>query len=82
MRLEKVRLPKKNIYKWFYNNFGIGGMVNYYEEDQREILKALKTILNTCGSIELEFIGKVLIKLSDKPYLQEKFLEELENLGF
>jgi len=82
MRKEKIRLPKKDIYRWFYNSFGIGGLINYYEEDQKEILKAIKILLDKCGSIELEFIGKVLIKLSERPFIQEEFLEELENLGF
>ena len=77
-----VRLPKKNIYRWFYRHYGYLGMENYTEEMNREILKAIKTILENTGLIELDFIGKVFIKLSGNPYLCEEFLKELEDLGF
>jgi len=77
-----VRLPKKNIYRWFYRHYGYLGMENYTEEMNREILKAIKIILENTGLIELDFIGKVLVKLSDNPYLCEEFLKELEDSGF
>ena len=77
-----VKLPRKDIYKWFYKKYGYLGMENYTEEMNRKILKAVKTILENTGLIELDFIGRVFIKLSDNPYLCEEFLEELENLGF
>jgi len=78
----KVKLPKKNIYRWFYKKYGYIGMENYTEEMNKEILKATKMILENTGLIELDFIGKVLVKLSDNPYLCEEFLKELEDLGF
>lgn len=78
----KIRLPKRDIYKWFYENYGYSGMENYYDDMNREILKAIKTILENTGLIELDFIGKVFIKLSENPKLCEEFLNELENLGF
>jgi len=77
-----VKLPRKDICKWFYRHYGYLGMENYTEEMNREILKAIKIILENTGLIELDFIGKVFIKLSNNPYLCEEFLKELEDLGF
>jgi len=78
-RITRVRVPTSgNIFYWFCNNFGIGGFTNYEHEQIEAVLNALYKLLYTCGAYELWFIGKVLLKLSDYPELQEKLLDELE----
>jgi hypothetical protein len=57
--------------------------MEYYSYEQNEaILKALKQILNNVGSVELDFLGKFLIKLSENPKHANKLYEELEELGY
>jgi hypothetical protein len=73
-----MKISKKNPFEWFVNNFGIGGFINYTEEQRAEILEGLKMILRNCGYVEAEFIGKFLIKLSDDPEIWDKFIDALE----
>jgi hypothetical protein len=63
-------------------NYGFGGMEYYSYEQNEAILKALKQILNNVGSVELDFLGKFLIKLSENPKHANKLYEELEELGY
>ncbi len=77
-----MRLPKKNLVKWFSKNYGIGGFENYSQEQVQNVLQALKLILENCGSKELYFLGKFFMKLSESSRLQEDLKDELEDLGF
>jgi hypothetical protein len=78
-RVTRVKVPTSgNIFHWFCNNFGVGGFSNYDSEQVEAVLSSMYKLLYTCGAYELWFIGKVLLKLSDYPELQEKFLDELE----
>jgi len=78
-RVTRIRVPTNgSIFHWFSSSFGVGGFENYEPEQIEAILRALYQLLYVCGSWELWFIGKVLLKLSDYPELQEKFLDELE----
>jgi len=76
--MARIRVPEKKIFNWFASNFGVSGFENYDPKQVETVLKALYQLLYVCGSYELYFIGKVLLKLSDHPELQEKFLAELE----
>jgi len=78
MRLQRMRLPRKNILKWLEENYGLGGMENYTSEQNQAILGAIKEILCNAGSIELDFLGKFFLKLSDYPIIAGKLLDELE----
>jgi hypothetical protein len=60
----------------------VGGVENYYNEQIRDILKGLRLIIENSGYVELEWIGKFLIKLSDNPEVLECFLGELDKLGY
>jgi hypothetical protein len=78
-RVTRVKVPTNgNIFHWFCNNFGVGGFNNYDSDQVEAVLSSMYKLLYTCGAYELWFIGKVLLKLSDYPELQEKFLNELE----
>ena len=78
-RVTRIRVPHSgNIFHWFCNNFGVGGFSNYDPEQVEAVLSSMYKLLYTCGPYELWFIGKVLLKLSDYPELQEKFFDELE----
>jgi len=77
-----MRLPKQNIFKWLLKNFGIGGFENYTNEQITDILHALKLILNNAGLVELEFLGKFLLKLSEDANKLDEFYDELTNQGY
>jgi len=77
-----MRISKKAPFKWFADNFGVGGLCNYTSEQVRDILQGLRLILDNCGYTELEWVGKFLIKLSDNPKVLERFLDELDELGY
>jgi hypothetical protein len=77
-----MRISKKDPLNWFLINFGIGGAENYTEEQIRDILKGLRLILENSGYVELEWLGKFLIKLSDYPKMAEKFLDEILDLSY
>jgi transposase len=80
--MRKIRLPEKRILRWLIENYGIGGMINYTREQNEAILISLAEILRNAGPIELDFLGKLLIQLSNYPRKAELLLEELENEGF
>jgi len=63
-----VRIPKNanQFLDWFIENYGCGGMENYYYEQNRKILQGLFYLVSEAGLMELEFLGKVLLQLSDK----------------
>jgi len=75
--MKRMRISKQNTLSWLYKNFGIGGIENYDPRQVDEILSALRIILQNCGLIELEFLGKFLLKLSEDPTLVDKLLDEL-----
>jgi hypothetical protein len=77
-----MRLSKKDPFNWFITNFGVGGVCNYTDEQIRDILKALRLILENTGYTEMDWLGKFLIKLSDYPKVAEKFLDELIEMGY
>jgi hypothetical protein len=80
--MRKIRLPEKRILRWLIENYGIGGMINYTDEQNEAILTSLAEILRNAGSVELDFLGRLLIQLSNYPKKAELLLEELENNGF
>jgi hypothetical protein len=63
-----VRIPRnpEAFLDWFIENYGCGGMENYYYEQNRKILQGLFYLVSEAGLMELEFLGKVLLQLSDK----------------
>jgi len=77
-----MRISKKDPFGWFLTNYGIGGVENYGEESMHEVLRAVKKILENTGAVELEWIGKFFVRLSDEPELIQKFLDELEEYGY
>lgn len=77
MRRSYVRISTKDPYRWFIDNFGIGGMENYTAGQAGDIMYAMKLLLENCGSVELEFVGKTLIQLSDNPSAINKFHKKL-----
>ena len=77
-----MRISKKEPFKWFVDNFGVGGLCNYTNEQARDILHGLRLILENCGYTELEWVGKFLVKLSDEPEAMERFLDELIERGY
>ncbi|MCI4463753.1 MAG: hypothetical protein JHC30_06250 [Caldisericum sp.] len=77
-----MRISKRDPFQWFLSNFGVGGVSNYTDEQVRDILKALRLILENAGYTELEWLGKFLMKLSDYPKATEKFLDALIELGY
>jgi len=40
----RVKIPSKRILKWLVKNYGVGGMINYTEEQNEAILHALAEI--------------------------------------
>lgn len=79
--MKRVRVPNKNILKWLLKNFGVGGFENYDNEQMINILKGIYLLILECGCIELDFVSKMLYKLSEKPELMEEFLNDLEEFG-
>jgi len=63
-----VRIPRnpEAFLDWFIKEYGCGGMENYDYEQNWKISKGLSYIVNEAGLMELEFIGKVLLQLSNK----------------
>ena len=82
MRLQRMRLPKKNVLKWLEENYGLGGMENYTSEQNEAILQAINLILKNAAAIEWDFLGKFFLKLSDSPAIAWNLLDELEKIGF
>jgi len=78
----RVKIPSKRILKWLVENYGIGGMINYTREQNEAILISLAEIIRNAGPVELDFLGRLLIQLSNYPRKVELLLEELENEGF
>jgi hypothetical protein len=77
-----MRISQKDPFGWFLVNFGVGGVENYDQESVHEILKAIKVILENTGAVELSWIGKFFVKLSEKPGLMQKFLNEMKEYGY
>jgi len=77
-----MRISKKDPFKWFWDNFGVGGVDNYDAEEIRDIMKGLRIILENTGYTELEWIGKFLVELSKDPMTAEKFFDKLIELGY
>jgi hypothetical protein len=77
-----MRISKKEPMKWFLNHFGVGGADNYDNEQIRDILKGLRLIIENSGYMELDWLGRFLVKLSDNPKVLERFLDELDELGY
>jgi hypothetical protein len=73
-----MRLPSRNIFKWFLKNYGIGGVDNYTKEQIYLVIQALSNIEKACGYEEADWLGKFLIKLSNDSKKWEKFFDELE----
>jgi hypothetical protein len=42
----------------------------------------VKAILENTGAVELEWLGKFFVRLSDEPELMQRFLDELEEYGY
>jgi hypothetical protein len=77
--MKRLKLPKNKILKWFIRSYGIGGFENYSYIQQEKVLKGLNLILEACGLVELDFLGRFLIKISDNYQKYEEFLNEMEN---
>jgi hypothetical protein len=79
-----MRISKKEPMKWFLNNFGfaVGGVKNYDAEQIRDILTGLRLIIENSGYMEIEWLGRFLVKLSDNPKVLDRFLEELKEFGY
>jgi hypothetical protein len=77
-----MRISKKEPFKWFLTNFGFGGVENYDREQIIDILKGLRLIIENLVCVELDWLGRFLVKLSDNPEVLERFLDELVELGF
>jgi hypothetical protein len=73
-----MKISKKKPFEWFLDNFGIGGTINYTEESILEIMEALLRILEHSGYVELEWIGKFLLQLSNSPEALERFCDDLK----
>ena len=77
-----MRISTKDPFGWFLINFGVGGVKNYDQESVHEVLKAIKIILENTGSLELSWLGKFFMKLSERPELMERFLDEMKKYGY
>jgi hypothetical protein len=77
-----MRISKKDPFSWFMENFGFGGVSNYSAEQIRDILKALRLILENTGYAEQEWLGKFLIKLSKDPRTCGAMLYDLLEKGY
>lgn len=79
MSLERVRVPKNGILSWLAEKFGFE---NYEQEQVGEILESLAKLLRACGSVELDFLGRFLLRLSEHPESRTKLIRELERKGY
>jgi len=79
MSLERVRIPQNSILDWLAERFGFE---NYEQEQVGEILEALGKLLRACGSVELEFLGRFFLRLSEHPESRAKLIRELERKGY
>jgi hypothetical protein len=77
-----MKIPNKKILKWFMDNYGLGGFANYEMESNAEILKALRVILEEGGLVEIDFLGRFLVEISEDSKKVIQLLEELEKAGF
>lgn len=76
----RVKVPRKSsILTWLLSTFGGVGAENYGSGVMSEVLTGLQKILSTCGSVELEQLGKLLIFLSNNPSKVYNFTKEIEN---
>ena len=81
MEKTKMKIPQKKILDWFLEHYGLG--LDYYSGDTIEnTLKGLKLIMEKNGLVELDYIGKFLLKLSENYEIVSKFLNELKERGF
>jgi hypothetical protein len=77
-----MRIPEKSILKWVEKTYGVGGFENYESEDIGMILKGMYILLKESGLIELEYLGKLFIQLSNHPekfYMLQNELEQALN---
>jgi hypothetical protein len=81
MRVSRIRISKKHPVKTLLKNFGVGGAENYEPETIDNVFTGIKLILENTGLVELEQVGKFLLKLSDDPEAVERALEEFEEWG-
>jgi len=79
--MRRIRLPKKDIMRWLSENYGAGGFENYDGEQVRDVLSALRLIMENAGHIELEFLVKFLVALSDNPGAYSQFFSALRKYG-
>jgi hypothetical protein len=75
-----MRISEKDPFSWFLDNFK--GMSNHTEEQIRNILKALRLILENTEYEEQEWLGKFLIKLSKKRRACGAMLYDLIEKGY
>jgi hypothetical protein len=81
-RVERIRISKKRPVENFLRNYGVGGAENYDWEQINAILQAIALILDNTGYLELEQVGKFLLKLSDNVDAYDRAIEELEEWGY
>jgi hypothetical protein len=72
-----MRISKKDPFKWFLNNFGIGGIDNCSDACAFELMEGILKILES-GYIELDWIGRFLLQLSNNPKTLERFYNDLK----
>jgi truncated hemoglobin YjbI len=77
-----MKISQKDPFGWFLMNYGVGGVENYDQESMHEVLKAVKMIFENTGAVELSWLGKFFMKLSEKPVLIQKFLNEMKEYGY
>jgi hypothetical protein len=81
MRTSIVRINKRQPIRTLLRSYGIGGAENYEWEQINGVLRGIALILENTGLIELEQVGKFLLRLSDYPEAVDRALEELEDMG-
>jgi hypothetical protein len=81
-RVKRIKLSENRPISNFLRHYGVGGIENYDDEQVDAILRALGLILNNAGLLELEQLGKFLLKLSDNVNAYNKAFEELERMGY
>ena len=75
-----MRISEKDPFSWFLDNFG--KVSNHTDKQIRDILKALRLILENTGYEEQEWLGKFLIKLSKKQRACGAMLYDLIEKGY
>jgi hypothetical protein len=81
-RVKRVKISVKKPITNLLRHYGIGGVENYEPEQVDALLRALALLLDCCGLVEVEQVGKFLIRLSDNPEALNNAMEELEKMGY